>query len=112
MGYFMWRVNISTYNKNANIYEKAGNFRLHFMMMLAGNSKARSGSMKNFKAVLDILRENISFKLGMMVLVTLLTCFVSGLWILGVQRLVDVYGEWLHAGGNDQSGVQFEIGYE
>lgn len=56
--------------------------------------------MKNFKAVLDILRENISFKLGVMVLVTLFTCFVPGLWILGIQRLVDAYGEWQHIGGN------------
>ena len=56
--------------------------------------------MKNFKAVLDILRKNISFKLGVMVLVTLFTCFVPGLWILGVQRLVDVYGEWQYTGGN------------
>lgn len=50
--------------------------------------------MKNFKAVLYILRQNISFKLGVMVLVTLFTCFVPGLWILAVQRLVDAYGEW------------------
>lgn len=62
--------------------------------------------MKNFKAVLDILRENISFKLGVMVLVTLLTCFVPGLWILGVQRLVDVYGEWRHAGGGFQENLR------
>ncbi len=57
-------------------------------------------TMKNFKAVLDILRENISFKLGVMVTVTLFTCFVPGLWILGVQRLVDAYGDWQHSGGN------------
>ncbi len=56
--------------------------------------------MKNFKAVMDILRKNISFKLGVMVLVTLFTCFVPGLWILGVQRLVDAYGEWQYTGGN------------
>lgn len=56
--------------------------------------------MKNFKAILDILRENISFKLGVMIAVTLFTCFVPGLWILGVQRLVDAYGDWQHAGGN------------
>lgn len=62
--------------------------------------------MKNFKAVLDILRENISFKLGAMVLVTLFTCFVPGLWILGVQRLVDVYGEWQHAEGDFQENLK------
>lgn len=56
--------------------------------------------MKNCKAILDILWENISFKLGVMVVVTLFTCFVPGLWILGVQRLVDAYGDWQHAGGN------------
>ena len=67
---------------------------------LADYSKERGGTMKNFKAVLDILRENISFKLGVMVVVTLFTCFVPGLWILGVQRLVDAYGAWQHTGGN------------
>ncbi len=61
--------------------------------------------MKNFKAILDILRENISFKLGVMVVVTLFTCFVPGLWILGVQRLVDAYGDWQHAGGNLRENV-------
>ena len=61
--------------------------------------------MKNFKAILDILRENISFRLGVMVVVTLFTCFVPGLWILGVQRLVDAYGDWQHAGGNLRENV-------
>ncbi len=67
--------------------------------------KTKGKTMKNFKAILDILRENISFKLGVMVVVTLFTCFVPGLWILGVQRLVDAYGDWQHAGGNLRENV-------
>lgn len=50
--------------------------------------------MKSFRMILDILRKTISVRLGIMVFVTLFTCFIPGLWICAVQRLVDAFGEW------------------
>ena len=58
--------------------------------------------MKNFRAILSILRTTLSFRLGVMIFVTLLTCLVPGLWILAVQNLVDAYGQWYMAGGSFQ----------